>query len=240
MFSNKLPITYQLAQLIRSDIVRGTYPPGFRLPTEIQLAADYGVSVITVQRALKELEEESLIERHRGRGTFVSELPGHLVKPTSPSALELMFSDEFNDETEILEKKIIPTPEHLQLRFAGVDKIMFLRRIVKVGGKPWSYTKHYVLPEYGKKMPLAQLKRYPMFRILREAFGLSLRNVEINLEAMTPPLEVSRLLDTDPLAPVLFFTGALYAADGRLVDVPEIYFRGDRFKFQFNMDLTDK
>jgi GntR family transcriptional regulator len=240
MFSNKLPITYQLAQLIRADIVRGTTPPGSRLPTEVQLATDYGVSVITVQRALKGLEEEGLIERHRGRGTFVSDLPVHLVRPKSPSALELMFSDEFNDDTEILEKKIIPTPEHLQSRFVGVDKVMLIRRVVKVEGQPWSYTKQHVLPEYGKKMTLALLKRYPMFRILRESFGLSLKNVEINLEAVTPPLEVTRLLGVDPLAPVLLFTGALYASDGRLVHVPEIYFRGDRFKFSFNMDLTAK
>lgn len=240
MFSNKLPITFQLAQLIRADIVRGTCPPGSRLPTEIQLAADYRVSVITVQRALKVLEEEGLIERHRGKGTFVADLPIHLIKPKSPSALELMFSDEFNDDTEILEKKIIPTPEHVQTRFAGVDKIMFIRRVVMRDGQPWSYTKQYVLPEFGKKMSMTLLKRYPMFRILRESFGLSLRNVEINLEAVTPPLEVTRTLKIDPLSPVLLFTGALFASDGRLVHIPEIYFPGDRFKFRFNMDLTAK
>jgi GntR family transcriptional regulator len=240
MFSDKLPITYQLAQVIRAEIIRGAYPAGHRLPTEIQLASDYGVSVITVQRALKELEQERLIERHRGRGTFVSELPGHLVSPRSPTALELMFSDEFSTDTEILEKKLVPTPEHLQERFAGVDKLMLFRRLVRLEGQPWSYTTHYVLPELGKKMTVPQLKRYPMFRILREFFNQSLNNVEINLSAVTAPLEISRILEVDPLAPVLFFRGALFTTDGRLVDVPEIYYRGDRFTFGFNMDLTNE
>jgi len=105
-------------------------------------------------------------------------------------------------------------------------------------GRPWSYSVHHVLPEFGKRMTIAQLKRYPLFRILREQFGLGLRNVEIQLEAVTPPMEVSRLLETDPLMPVLLFNGALYATDGRLVHTPEIYYKGDRFQFRFNMDLT--
>jgi GntR family transcriptional regulator len=238
MFSDKLPITYQLAQVIRAGIMRGTYPPGFRLPTEVQLASDYGVSVITVQRALKALDDEGLIKRYRGRGTFVEEMPMHLISPKSPTALDLMLSHEFSGDTEIFEKKVIPTPAHLQLQFKGVEKLMIIRRLVRLEGQPWSYATHYVLPELGRKMTTAQLKRYPMFRILREFLGLSFNNVESTLEAVTAPLEISRILEIDPLAPVLLFSGALFASNGVLVDLPEIYYRGDRFKFRFDMDLT--
>jgi DNA-binding GntR family transcriptional regulator len=91
----------------------------------------------------------------------------------------------------------------------------------------------------GKKMTTAQLKRYPMFRILREFVGVPLKNVESTLEAVTAPMEISRVFKIDPLAPVLLFSGALYASDGLVVDLPEIYYRGDRFKFRFDMDLSD-
>jgi GntR family transcriptional regulator len=235
MFSSKIPITYQLAQILRGEITRGTYPPGARLETELQLAKVYGVSVITVQRALKALEEEGLIERHRGRGTFVRE--NLAPQPANvQSALDMMFSDEFQAGTEILEKKLVDTPEHLRGRFES-DKVYEIRRVARTDGRPWSYSVHHVLPEFGKQMTLAQLRRFPMFRILREQCGLSLRNVEIQLESVTASLEVSRLLEIDPLAPVLLFRGALFAVDGRLVHVPEIYFRGDRFQFRFDMDL---
>jgi GntR family transcriptional regulator len=238
MFSDKLPITYQLAQVIRAAIIRGTYPPGYRLPTELQLTSDYGVSVITVQRALKTLEDEGLIARHRGKGTFVAEMPPHLVAPKTPTALDLMLSDEFSSDTEILEKKIVPTPAHVQQKFAGITKLMMIRRLVRLEGQPWSYSTHYVIPELGRKMTTHQLKRYPMFRILREFLGISFDNVEVNLEAVTAPLEITSLLQVDPLAPVLLFNGALYASDGLLVDIPEIYYRGDRFKFRFTMNLA--
>ncbi|TAM04486.1 MAG: GntR family transcriptional regulator [Pusillimonas sp.] len=236
MYSTKIPITYQLAQLLRAEITRGTYPPGAKIPTELQLVENYSVSVITVQRALRELENEGLIERHRGRGTFVRKDISALVM-NPQSALELMFSDEFETGTEIIEKKLVNTPEHLRQRFES-DKVYEICRVARTDGRPWSYSVHYVLPEFGKQMTLAQLRRYPMFRILREQFGLDLRNVEINLESVTPPMQISRLLEIDPLAPVLFFRGALFAIDGRLVHTPEIWFRGDRFQFRFDMDLT--
>jgi GntR family transcriptional regulator len=236
MFSNKIPITYQLAQLLRAEIMRGTYPAGARLPTELQLVEDYGVSVITVQRALRQLEEEGLIERFRGRGTFVREsLTATAFNPSS--ALELMFSDEFEAGTEIMEKKLVDTPEELRERFAS-DKVYEIRRVARTEGRPWSYSVHHVLPEFGKQMTLAQLRRYPMFRILREQFGLGLRNVEIKLESVTAPMYITRLLEIEPLSPVLLFRGALFAIDGRLVHTPEIWFRGDRFQFRFDMDLT--
>ena len=237
MYSSKLPITYQLVQLLRAEITRGTYPPGARLPTELQLVEDYSVSVITVQRALRELEDEGLIERHRGRGTFVRQdvSPAPAVHPQS--ALEMMFSDEFGPGTEVTEKNLVSTPEHLRERFAS-DKVYEICRLAKTDGRPWSWSTHYVLPEFGKQITLAQLRRYPMFRILREQFGLGLRDVDINLEAVTPPLHISKLLEVDALSPVLLFKGALYATDGRLVHTPEIWFRGDRFQFRFTMDLT--
>lgn len=48
-----------------------TYAPGARLPTERQLADDFGVGRSVTRRALAELEKEGLITRHVGRGTFV-------------------------------------------------------------------------------------------------------------------------------------------------------------------------
>jgi len=236
MFSDKLPITYQLAQHLRREIIRGTYPPGFKLPTELQLASDFKISVITVQRALKILDEEKLITRKRGRGTFVSELPAHLSGARSLSTLDMMFSDEFSNETEILERKVIPTPEHLSNVFSE-DKVMLIQRLVKSNGVPISYTKHYIVPEYGKRISVAHLKRYPMFRILSEKLGVSLLNVEINIEALAAPMDVSQRLEITATEPVLFFTALLYEEGGRLIDIPEIYFCGNRHKFSFDIDL---
>ena len=49
----------------------GEFPVGTQIPTEVVLVEDYGVSRITVRQALRAIEDEGLIRREAGRGTFV-------------------------------------------------------------------------------------------------------------------------------------------------------------------------
>ncbi|MEU1335099.1 substrate-binding domain-containing protein [Streptomyces sp. NPDC005865] len=70
------PIKYlQLAAELRRGIRGGDWPPGSRLPTEVQLAAAHGLSVNTVRRALEVLAGEGSVERRQGAGTFARSVP---------------------------------------------------------------------------------------------------------------------------------------------------------------------
>ncbi|WP_409055006.1 GntR family transcriptional regulator [Streptomyces sp. SYP-A7185] len=70
------PIKYlQLAAELRRGIRGGAWPPGSKLPTEGQLAADHGLSVNTVRRALEVLAAEGSLERRQGVGTFARIAP---------------------------------------------------------------------------------------------------------------------------------------------------------------------
>lgn len=69
---NILPLYLQLTDKIRKDIDSGIYKRGQKIPTELELCDLYGVSRITVRKALNELEKENLLVRERGKGTFVA------------------------------------------------------------------------------------------------------------------------------------------------------------------------
>ena len=73
--NNKKPETFSLHELILSDvrekIVSGTWPPGFRIPFETDMAKDYGCSRMTVNKALTQLARSGLLERTRKTGTYV-------------------------------------------------------------------------------------------------------------------------------------------------------------------------
>ncbi|WP_043117349.1 GntR family transcriptional regulator, partial [Pseudacidovorax intermedius] len=60
----------QLFMVLRDEIVRGEYASGL-LPKEEALCERFGVSRITVRRALADLAAQQLVERRHGRGTFV-------------------------------------------------------------------------------------------------------------------------------------------------------------------------
>ncbi len=76
MLSGDKPLYSQIIDILRGRIERGEYVPDQQLPTEVELAEQFGVSRITSKRALIELEREDLIYRRRGSGSFVKKKEG--------------------------------------------------------------------------------------------------------------------------------------------------------------------
>ncbi len=67
----RLPLSLKIKYILRSRLERGEWPIGTQIPTLPELVEQYGVSRATVRAALDELAREGLIERTRGKGTFV-------------------------------------------------------------------------------------------------------------------------------------------------------------------------
>src|SRR5262245_19166497 len=63
------------AATLRADIAAGRYRPGERLPAEPELAGQLGVSRPTLREAFRLLDEEGLVRREHGSGTYVRERP---------------------------------------------------------------------------------------------------------------------------------------------------------------------
>ncbi|MCX4092848.1 PLP-dependent aminotransferase family protein [Nocardia sp. alder85J] len=74
--------TYRtVARALAAQIGDGSRPPGSRLPTHRELAADWGIAVATATRAYAELERAGLVVGEPGRGTFVRDRPVRLTAP---------------------------------------------------------------------------------------------------------------------------------------------------------------
>lgn len=69
--SQSLPIYVQIAELLTRDIVAGRLIDGTRLPPERDMAAELGVSVGTLRKALRDMAEKGLIERVQGSGNYI-------------------------------------------------------------------------------------------------------------------------------------------------------------------------
>ena len=107
-FQADTPIYTQLVARLQEQIVSGAYPPGSKLPSVRDLAADAGVNPNTVQRAFAELERLGLIYTQRTSGKFVTEdaaaidaapwprvRRGSISRPCRPSALTVPRSSHF-------------------------------------------------------------------------------------------------------------------------------------------------
>ena len=70
----------RVKQFLKRELAQGRWPPGALMPSEADLVAKFGVSRMTVNRALRELQNEGLVSRAQGVGTFAA--PLHRVSST--------------------------------------------------------------------------------------------------------------------------------------------------------------
>lgn len=72
-FDDNLPIYLQIIRILKSDLARGKYQPGEKLPAVRELAMAAGVNPNTMQKSLAELERDGLVKSQRTTGRFVTE-----------------------------------------------------------------------------------------------------------------------------------------------------------------------
>lgn len=76
------PLYAQLRELLKSQIEDGSFAPGERIPSEDKLNGLYGVSRITIRRALQELADDGYLVKCPGKGTYVGERIPSMRRPT--------------------------------------------------------------------------------------------------------------------------------------------------------------
>jgi len=234
----RLPLWYQVMQVLRLAILTRDPAEGARLPTEAQLADQYRVSLATLRQALAVLEDEGLIERHRRRGTFIrGEVPRRRRLEVAGS-LDTVISQQAAEDVRVLDIREVDTPAELAERFRGEPHLVAVRRLRFEHGEPVSYAENFVIPRWGRHLTAEGLSRGSVTETLRRALGVPIARIEETAEAHLATPEIAQRLAVDLLSPILFCTGLTYDTDGAIVDAAFLYYRGDRFTFAVNIDVS--
>ncbi|MGK5545840.1 GntR family transcriptional regulator [Streptomyces sp. URMC 127] len=236
--NRKLPLWYQVSQSLRASILGRCPGDPLRLPTEDALAEHYGVSVLTMRQALKELEEEGLISRHRRRGTFIEPSARRGSPVRLLGSVDAIVAQQSGERTTVLDHGPAPVPAELAEHFPGLAEAVVFRRLRCDGesGEPTNWAENLVRPEVAERIDVADLARWPMTKVLRDAVGVRISRITDTVEARLADPETARLLQVPLLSPILHYTGVTYDASGRAVDVARIRYRGDRFSFTVTLE----
>lgn len=149
------PAYLRIANALSDQIAAGTYRSGDQLPTEPQLRAQYGVSPVTVRRAINLLLDRGLVTTTKGKGTFVRSMDmGEAIFRLQE------FTDAWTDgktvEVQLLEARIVPADEEVaeKLELPPQTQVVFLRRIILHAGSPLMYRLEYIT--YDERRPLVE------------------------------------------------------------------------------------
>jgi GntR family transcriptional regulator len=238
VLNRKLPLWYQVSQSLRASILGRRPHEPLRLPTEGQLAEHYGVSVLTMRQALKELEAEGLISRHRRRGTFIEPGAQRGAPVRLLGSVDAIVAQQSGERATVLSHGPALVPAELAEHFPDLAEVMEYRRLRrdKESGEPTNWAENAVRPELAERIRLPDLERWPMTKVLRDRGGVRISRITDTVEARLADPETARLLDVPLLSPILHYTGVTYDDSGQVVDVARIRYRGDRFSFTVTLD----
>ncbi|MGW4035775.1 GntR family transcriptional regulator [Streptomyces sp. NPDC004778] len=238
VLNRKLPLWYQVSQSLRASILGRSQDASARLPTEEQLAAHYGVSVLTMRQALKELETEGLISRHRRRGTFIEPRARRVSPVRLLGSVDAIVAQQSGEATTVLGHGPVPLPGDLAEYFPDCGEVTFYRRLRRDGesDEPTNWAENAVRPDIAARIDVTDLERWPMTKVLRDVVGVRISRITDTVEARLADPVTAELLQVPLLSPILHYTGVTYDEEGRVVDVARIRYRGDRFSFSVTVE----
>jgi GntR family transcriptional regulator len=228
-----IPLHHQVYLDLRHGLDARRWTPGDQLPTERELAATYGCSLITVRRALDELVREGRIERTRGRGTFV--LAPRLERDIAGAA---SFSDEMLERgLDPATRLISARPESATVTVASAlglepgSPTLYLERLRLAGEEPYLLEQVHLSAERFPGLLASDLEQGSLYELLADRYGTHVVRAREALEPVLLRAREARLLDQRRGAPALLIEAVAFdAADGP-VEFGRTFVRGDRSRY---------
>lgn len=225
-----LPAYEQVKAFIKTRISAGTWKPGDPVPSEAALAAQFGISRMTVNRALRELSAEGMVTRVQGSGTRVAELHRISSRLTIRDIHEEVVERGHVHTTRVLmveaEKASADLARTLGLRTGA--RVFHTMLVHLENGVPIQYEDRYVNPAAAPDFLETDFTRTtPTHHLLQHA---PLTEASYSIEACLPSAQEARQLGIKRGEPCLAMmrrtvSGAHVASVARLI------YPGTRYSF---------
>ncbi len=231
------PLHHQIYMILREAILSGRYPPASMLPSEEALSSMFAVSRITIRRSLENLERAELIERQRGRGTFVraDHLPPRLRMPMA-GIFKGMEAFEKNTTAKVLEFGYEAASPHIR-EMLGVKEVE-VQRAVRIrfrNRQPIAHLTTWVPGDIGRTFSEAEMGTTPLFRLMQRA-GIVYVRGEQTVSATLADTLVAARLKTKVGAPLLELHRQVFDKHDRIVEYIELVASPDFFRLRMSLD----
>ncbi len=227
--------------LLRDAILSGNLAAGARLPSELKLTQEFGVSRVTVRRALAELQRMGLIRRRAGSGTVVAER-----KPASP--INVDFANLLSHLTEmgrttsvrVLEfgYQLPPPDVALALRLADGVEVQRSARVRHIDNEAFSYLVTCVPEPIGRHYSAEDLGEAPLLSLFERA-GVTVDSAVQTISATLATPVVAEALGVAVGDALTSLTRTVFAPDGGGVEHLSALYRPDRYRFAMELTRVD-
>lgn len=237
-FESHIPYYIQLMDILKEQIRTAKWLPGDQIPGEQELCSIYNISRTVVRQALLELELDGVINRRKGKGTFIAEpkISEGLVQNLT-GFYQDMIERGLKPVTSVLHQVVVPANEKVAIFLAiqpGTE-VIDIQRLRYINDEPIQLVTTYI--PYAVFPPLAtvDLTDRSLYAFLEKEGGIFLTRGRRYIEAVLANETEANLLDIERGAPLLMLDSVSYIESGQPIEYYHAVHRGDRSRFEVEL-----
>lgn len=223
----KRRIRYQaIADDLRQRIGSGEFPAGTLLASESELSAHYGVSRVTVRRALEALRGDGLVDSRQGFGWFVATDPLRQDLRELGTIESQLQSVGMTSARKILSFSFVPAPAHVAATL-GENEVLEVQRLNLADGQPFAVVTVWCPADLGAQLSRADVERSSFL----EQLPIEIGGASQTIGARAATADIAELLEVPLGSPLLVADRVTRAVDGRIVLMSRHVFAAHRTEF---------
>ncbi len=234
------PRYVQAYSMLRDWISQGVYQPGAKLPPEGELCETFGVSRITIRKAIDMLVDDKLVVRQQGLGTFV--VKDLAAAPVTGDMEQLLRKvQRLDNNTQIvdtaLEDVVADAATAKDLALESGSHVLRATHLRLLDGQPIGYVEAFVPADLGLSFTASEIRQHPLL-ILLERKGIKVSAADQLIGAALADTRMARMLGTTVGAPLVKIQLIVFDDSQRPVERMVAWYRADHY--QHHVYLTRK
>ena len=229
----------RIACSIRERVLSGNWQPGHQLPTERELCKEYGTSRITIRRALQILEQERLLDRRQGVGTFVNSTAAKKI-PIINTDFFGSISQHAPEMQRRLERSGRGRADRRLAEIFGVcvgEPMLSAVRVDSIRDEPVVMDEVSILGRFAERLTDEHLGQMDFLALWQKVENIELNYGVQSIEAAPAERAVARRLNCRPGTPVLRESVTVYVAGNQAAGLFVSFYRHECFRFDATMSL---
>ena len=227
-----------LRDRLKDEILSGRRRPGDKLPSESEFTQALGVSRITVRQALGDLQNEGLVVKAHGKGSFVALPPVAQDLTRLRGLAESLAGPGRAVHTRVLSigPKHASPPIATAFGLSKSDLVIELRTLRYLNRKPLALNRSYLPQDIGGHLLRADFANRDILSMLEGDLGLAIGHAEVSIGATNAKLGEGRLLGVTAGAALVQVRRLVFTSAPRPVHLEQSVYRSDLFSYTLTLE----
>lgn len=237
-----LPRHQQISDWIRNKIEAGDYAPDEKLPSENEFSEKFGVSRVTVRRALQTLENEQLIYRCQGLGSFVSDQRSHQPLAQLNDFVEDMRRAGMQASSKVIRFEPVAATKRIA-SILGVEpetQLMQLDRLRLGDGQPIAFDITWLPMFYGQLIEDFDLETETIYNVLESEYDIPVEKGCYRIEAENASKSIANHLNINAGDALLLIDRLSLTTGEKPIYYQKRYYRSDRIVYELMVKRDPK